>query len=414
VIRPVIQIIAMRSWGELGNLLAARTLAPALTEGLGNVRVQVLEAEDFFPRLASIGARIERLARAEVAPADRRMRYLQLLAPLAERFFSGFEVADASRSLAGELELLVRHLQRTQPDVVIGMKGLVSRLCLAAARRAGADPGVVNFVTNEGLLRLEIHRSPHLPLNLVPFESGRSYLVEKYDFAQERVRVVGRLLAQPQVGAAFSADRRGPAMSAGAFTARRIDDARMVVLANRGGDAYLRLLEHMATRHRSLPVVFVALRDPGLAAAAQMIATGERLDTWSIFEGLTQTEYLRCLTWLRECSVPILVTKTGPNTVLEAAACGLPQLLLESGLPMETWVGPFVAEYGLGLAFTYVDDLLSQLESWLRHPVQVAFHRRCAVRFATAYLDQAEARARLVAALTEVLDRAPEPRAVTC
>src|SRR5436309_518120 len=77
-----ILIVAMRSWGELGNLLAARTLARRLTDMLGVADVQVLEAEHYFPRLAETGAAIREITLGDVSPAEKRLRYAEVMRDL--------------------------------------------------------------------------------------------------------------------------------------------------------------------------------------------------------------------------------------------------------------------------------------------------------------------------------------------
>ena len=64
-----VQVISMRTWGELGNLLAGRTLAATLAAGLDDAEVTVVEAETLFPQFAEAGAAIRELVAARL-PAD--------------------------------------------------------------------------------------------------------------------------------------------------------------------------------------------------------------------------------------------------------------------------------------------------------------------------------------------------------
>ena len=393
-----LQILAMRTWGELGNLLAARTLASALTSELPGVEVEVLEAEALFPRFARIGAAIEGIAKMPCEPAERHGNYLSFMTQLEEVFPHDLEARERPLGMLDpELDRLVEHFGSTRPDLVVGTKGVISRLCLAALRRAGLDVPVVNFVTNEGLLRLPIHRSAALAHNLVPFESARRYLLVEHAFLPERVQVVGRLIAQPEL--ARFVEHGGPTEMPAECPA----DVRVLVLSNRGGEPYLRLLRHLAEWYPELPVIFIGYNDPPLCEAAERLRREQSLPRWRIFSKLGQGDYLRYLCWLTESNCPMLVSKTGPNTMCEAAYFGVPQLLLYSGLPMEDWVIPFLHELDLGRGFDTMEKLISAMEDWLQHPADVVRMKEGARRFATTTMDQVRTRRRIGAIFAELL-----------
>jgi hypothetical protein len=391
MMRGGIQILAMRSWGELGNLLAARTLAEVLSLHL-DVEVQILEAETLFPRFAEIGARIRELVVGSRSPAEVQGRYLALVEALSATFGAGLE-AEPPDWLDAELLPLIAHFEETRPLVVCGMKGIITRLCLPALRRAGQRAGVINFVTNEGLLRFPFHRSPLFPCTLVPLARSRDYAVTACGFSPAAVQVVGRLVAT-----------RG--LAAEAPAAPPTDRPRVIVFSNRGGDAYRRVLGRLAQRAAPPELRLMAHGEPALVAELGRLRERHGLDGWSAIEGATQPRYFECLAWLTSSRRPLLVSKAGPNTALEAAYFGAPTLLLDSGLPMEEWVLDLVNGEGLGRASRSVDDLLGALDAWLDDPTSLDACRERARAFARAALDQDFARRAIVAAFRERLEQA--------
>src|SRR5262245_40743399 len=93
----------MRSWGELGNLLAAKLLASALSEEMDATTV-VIEAESLLPRLADIGGRIQELVSRHDAPEAIRSDYMELVRELTSVFPPNFELGCAPAPLRRELQ----------------------------------------------------------------------------------------------------------------------------------------------------------------------------------------------------------------------------------------------------------------------------------------------------------------------
>lgn len=410
-----IQIIAMRTWGELGNLLAAKILAGVLGQQLPEVNIQVIEAETLLPRFGPIGATISKIAKTPGEPASRYQQYMAMMDQVAEVFYQGFEVDTPIKGpLASEIQAFVEHFRQTKPDLVVGTKGVISRVCLAALRQAGLDIPVVNYVTNEGLLRLQIHRSHHLAYNLVAFDSGRRYALEEHGFDPERVTTVGRLIAQTELHQFL--ERRGAAASDERTASLDTTDlgdcaTRVVVFCNRGGQAYLRLLEHLATFQSQIALIFIGYNDADLVAGAQRLRDDQHLTQWRIFDRLDQGNYIRYLTWLAEAQYPLLISKTGPNTMLEAAYFGIPQLLLNSGLPMEQWVNPFIHDVGMGEGFENMDALIAEVDAWLKQPEQIAERKARAIEFSRVTMDQAQTAARIGTVFRDIL-RTASPESV--
>ncbi|GGK06719.1 hypothetical protein GCM10010123_40610 [Pilimelia anulata] len=394
---PRIRIVSMRTWGELGNLLAGHTLAAHLRAGLPGAVVDVVEGEELYPPFAGVGAAIRDLVRAGLPPDGVRAGYLRIMDGLTRTLPPDFE-AEPPPALRRDLGAVAAHLDRDRPDLVIGTKGVLSRLCHAALHRSGRGTPVVNYVTNEGLLRLPVHRSRTLPVHLVQFERARAYLVGWHGYDPGRVHAVGRLLARDQAGRFFE----GGAPAAAVDPALAAAGRRVLVLANRGGPAYGRLVAELAADHPDAALVVVALHDPDLAAAAAGALCG-RPGPWRVFEALPQGDFLRYLDWLAAADAPLFLSKTGPNAMLEGLHYGLPQLLLRSGLPMEEWVGPFLAEHGVGAAFDRMADLAAAATRWVGDPAGLGRRRDRARRLSATLLDPAAAHRRTVAAVAAVL-----------
>jgi hypothetical protein len=401
-----IQIIAMRSWGELGNLLAARTLAACLEPRI-HTAVHVIEAETLFPRFDAIGRKIADIMSTGSEPEEKRRRYLTLMTQVEPTFPVRCEIDERlPLELTTELEPWVQWFSKTRPRLVIGTKGIISRLALAALRRAASPAPLLNFVTNQGLLTLPLHRSRWLPRHFVPFESARQYLLAQHGYAPDQVRTVGRLLAHGET-AKFVERPKGASASSASLQLPSDIERRVVVFVNRGGPTYLEVLRALADSPEPTAVLFIGYNDPALVAAARELTRARSLTHWAIVERLGQGEYLSSLRWLSEGRLPILITKTGPNTVLEAAYFGVPQLLLRSGLPMEEWVSAFVEEHGFGRGFPQMSALVAELRTWLRSPEPLLLRQAAAKKFAADHLNQAQVERTLESGVRELLAARP-------
>ena len=93
--------------------------------------------------------------------------------------------------------------------------------------------------------------------------------------------------------------------------------------------------------------------------------------------------------------------------MLEGLYFGVPQLLVRSGLPMEEWVGPFLAEHGVGRGFDRMEELVEVAVRWVGDPDELPRRRRRAMALARTLLDPDRARRQTVAAVAAVLDGVP-------
>src|SRR5438034_8527833 len=104
-----IEILALRTWGNLGNLLAARKLGRRLKTLLSNVRINVLQAEDFCPPLSHLGALIREMTETVTNPTTLRSRYLLLMAEAAKHFPPGLETSRNAGACASDVARLTQH-----------------------------------------------------------------------------------------------------------------------------------------------------------------------------------------------------------------------------------------------------------------------------------------------------------------
>lgn len=408
--RDRIQVLSPRTWGEFGNYLAATRLSRVVSGEL-DADVTLLEAEPILPWLGEVGAEIREITVTSADATERTRRYLALMGRLAARFPRGFEVDEAA-SRRHELAGLVAHFDRTRPDVVIGTKGFVARLCVAAARAAGYPRAVVSHVTNPGLLHLDIHRSPHPDLTMVSMQWAKDLLIAREGGSSDRIHVVGPLVAEHDLReflAGDGASGAGPAGPAGGASGWG-DSARpkIIVFSNRGGPAYPRVVRHLADRHPDIDLVFVGYNDPHLAEEAA--AAGGSTADWRFHSRLTQAEYFDYIDQASRSPYALLISKGGPNTTLEAAYFGIPVLMLESGLPMENWVADLIHDNSLGRCCATADELIAVLDDWLAHPEKISAYKRSAVSFAGDTLDQRAVAARIGAAVGQLTSaRQPSP-----
>lgn len=317
-------ILCASTWGQFGNVNAAKRLA-RLIGPLFDPRVEIVvqPAEQWLPFVERAGTRMREIASTSAGPEERRERYLEFIGELEARFPAGFE---SNPHFVGEdcdLDQLAARIAEFDPQLIVGTKGFISRLAQAALLRAGRDIPIVNYVTNDGLLTLPLHRTPPEILNLVQTEFGARMLA-----AHPRVEVVGPLVGRSGFGAQGADPDERPLIA---------------ILCNRNPE-YRRLFDALIAQGDAIRVRTIILGCPDLLAHVRATAPGH----WQIWDALAVETYLDLLADVSAARTSLLVTKSAPNSVLEAVAAGIPVLALPSGLPMESWVSELVAERGLG------------------------------------------------------------------
>lgn len=401
-----IQVISPRTWGEFGNYLAASRFTNVLRDHI-DARVTLYEAESMLPWVGEVGGRIRTITLTSPDTATRTERYLALMAELAVRWPAGFEAGTLPTASADQLAGLVAHFRATTPDLVVGTKGFITRLCLAAIRLADRPgwtrPLVVNQVTNPGLLDLAIHRSPYPDLTLIGFEWARTRLIDEIGAPPDRVVAVGPLVAQHDLKGFLTSPESSNAPTAGGWDGG--DRPKVIIFCNRGGDDYLRFVEHLADRDADIDLVFVGYADAEFTERAAALARTGNTTRWRFHSKLSQADYFEYIAQAAKAPHAFLVSKAGPATTLEAAFFGIPVLMLHSGLPMERWVSGLIHDEGLGRCCESADELIACLDSWLDDPARIAEHKALATAYAATSLDQAAVGARIGRAVRALRER---------
>jgi len=400
-----IHVFALRTWGNLGNLLAARKLAARLDTLLPGASIQVFEGEQFVAALAEFGVRIRELKEAVSDPAELRFGYLALMEDASARFPPDTEITPGASPFDPHAAPLADHFAHSRPDLVIGAKGLLSRVCVKALRQAGLDIPIINHVTNHGLISIAAHRSRAFTLNLVPFEETRSALLTAYGYRQDNIAVVGPILS----GVAREGPRSPVAHDSVDHHAvvQGREERAVILFANHAGCDYARLLAECGDLLAPVHVIVIAHQRPDLLDRVRTLKSHLGADKWRVYDSLDQVEYFDEIAAAARAEHSFLVSKSGPNTVLEAVTLGLPVLVHVSGLPMEDWVTDFVATHGLGRACDSEADLAAQLRSWIVSPAAVADCKRRLPAVAATYLDPTLTDRRLLGVFTGLLSGAP-------
>jgi UDP-N-acetylglucosamine:LPS N-acetylglucosamine transferase len=367
-------VCSLRTWGQLGNRLAGKTLCRSIKRFLPEVQAMQILGEDLIPLLESYGNRIREISRTARDASELYERYMYLIAEIDSAFPTGFERADAQRSAAirAILKGAAAFLKDRRPDLVIATKGFLGRLMFAAMNEASLSTPLIVYVSNPGLLSLPIHRSQELAY-LVGFEHARDDLVKRYGIDASKVLVTGPLISSAALKNSLpNQPAEHPCVNAPIKPKR----PGIVLYSNYGGEAYLRFFESVLTSAVDHDIVFILGDDQNRCDQARKMAdslepSNRRV---AVFSGLDQGSYLDLIRDYASIEGSFLITKSGPNTVLEAANIGLPVLAHRSGLPMEEWVENLVNEQGIGQAFPYLEELENGLQQWIDSPHIV---RRC-------------------------------------
>src|SRR5690349_19123528 len=133
---PRIGIAAMTSWGEAGNWLSAEGLSAALTERLPSATVEVQPCDVLVPECREVGSAIKKATLAGRTAAERAAGYSAALDGLLTRFPAGAE-RRPGHAPGPDLGRVVEWIERFEPDVLVGTKGVITRTLAAACRVLG-------------------------------------------------------------------------------------------------------------------------------------------------------------------------------------------------------------------------------------------------------------------------------------
>jgi hypothetical protein len=388
-------ILASRSWGELGNLNAAKRLAEALHRSTIRCEPVVHAIEEFYTPFEQYGSEIEDIKQGSHTADQVRTRYSTLMKQIAERFPRDFETQAVAAEAPQQLRELGGFLMSSGASVIIATKGFISRLAICAMRMVSSSIlPVINYVTNEGLLGFDIHIARSAFRHTVPSDYGAQLLM-RAGVREAVIRVVGPLVA---VSGNF------------ANIEDREERQHVGVLINRGGHEYWPLLRALAGRGSAICVTVVCV-------GADFLATRLRLfcpPHWTLLSKLPAGQYLDLLEKMACSRSPLLICKAGPNTVLESVAAHIPVVALRSGLPQEDWVSDRVKNDCLGISAESPYELADQLSTLLDSPDALNSLRTRVREFAAARLRRDKAEANIAAVLAEVLKLRTHETAAPC
>ncbi len=375
-----IVIICARTWGQMGNFLAAQRLAETLklfAEPGTSIHVQ--PAEELCPGVAQTGQRMLEIASCSGNLAERRARYLALIEELQTEYPQGFEVGNEIVGDSSDVKLLAEFLESEKPDLIIGTKGFFSRMAQAATGYGGLLIPIINYVTNDGLLTLPLHQTSGGILNLVQTEFGARMIADRSPF-----KIVG-----PLVGHCTSSQRL-------------IDpDKRLQVgvLCNRNPE-YKAIYDALAEYGDAIRVKTIVIGCPELLSDLRLHAPAH----WDILDAQLAKNYLELLADLRTATDCVFVTKSSPNAVLEAVAAGLPVLALNSGLPMEEWMLQLIKERGLGWPAHDSEHAVSILRSLVGQPKHIAEMSASVFKYSTTSINNHSDGSNIYQAILSVLN----------
>lgn len=342
-----ILIISMSTWGELGNWLSGKTLSDMLQTDIPDAQITQIKAESVYQHFASIGLQIKSATLAATDPEARQLAYCGILEKY-ENHFESLQTLDLSE-LKATLSLL-------NPDVVIGTKGVICRICIEALRQLHRSTPVVNYVTNHGHFRFKIHHCVAARLHLVRFPESKDYLLEHTTFDSTTVLPVGYLLNTSNIDL-----NNAPLASNPTASSQKVFKPSVVVMSNRGGVEYLKLLEHFLLNFPHVKVAFLSIKDEELYNAALKLVRDYQNTNCNILRDLNHQEFLELLVQYKEHGPTIYVSKASPNAIFEAVYLKMPMLLVRSGLPMEDWAAEKVLKEGLGLVYDSISDVINSI-----------------------------------------------------
>lgn len=364
------EIIAARTWGALGNYLAASNLAEVLERRL-SWKVNLREIETLVPWAAESGRRIADICSSSGSPEVLHRSYMQFADEALRLMPDSYEVHSDAAPI--RLDDLLDCVQSADSGIFIGTKGVVSRMLTYCVRRTKSRSPIWNYVTNPGLFEMGMHRAPYSDFTTVPFIWNKERLLEISDVRPEQVYVTGPLLRR-------NLSNVGP-------TAKGAADSLplVVVFNNRCGAVMSRLVCALAEQRANCDVVYIALDENQTQLDRVRRLASER--QWEVYEKLPQSHYFEYLERAATTPGSCVVAKASPATVFEVVSRNIPLVTVSSGLPQEDWVPEMIRSWGLGSHCRTTADLLVAVQEQLNQRENVHY-RRLIRSFTETHLDQ--------------------------
>lgn len=390
-----ILILSMKTWGELGNYLAGELLANTFKNIDSSLNVKVHAADDIIETLATIGKEIKEIMLTAANAEDVFLRYNNLFSSYEANLYSAdfeHDVTNRRCKLDEEINVLREFIAAYNPDIVIGTKGIISRLVFAANNQGSKRFKLINYITNHGLLDLAIHRSSEIMINIVQFEDAKNYILSNYNYSTERVLVTGRISSRPYLTNALNGD----------FLPRIMNNNLSIILfANRISECALLVANRLVGYSEKVNLYVICQGDEKLEKELKNLIQSHNINNWIIYGNLIQNDYFKLVSSLKFSKHSLLISKTGPNTMLEAIQYEIPVLLLNSGLPMEQWVAAFIKDNYLGFVEPNITCLLIRLNFILENLFELENFQKASQRVSHIFTDEKVVHSRLRDLITD-------------
>lgn len=387
-IRARIVIYTLRTWGAFGNFLAAKRLQALLLREHPGWRVSVVCADELLEPFAAVGRGLASRQFLDSKPCIRRRLYFDLISPIQQIVEHIERFGDPREDIVP----LVADLVRRKPTVIVCTKGVLTRLVSVIRDILGLNIRLANYVTNPGLLKLALHRCSGADVHLIPFPIDRRLSLRLSSGTRDRIKVVGPLITRSKSG-----PRRDKP-----YTVHQ-NRPIIAILCNRGGDGYLDLMKSLTRFHDAVDIIFVASGDKKMYSRVCSLAKTYHCSTWRVHLSLRQRQLHSYLRELSRRRLALFVSKTGPNSMLEAACAGIPMILHKTGLPMEIWVPEFVHRHRIGRICSCEHKLASVVMKWLRNPSQILVARRAVLQLRRTLPTSVEVQRRILRAFRQLL-----------
>lgn len=379
----------MTTWGELGNFLSGSCLVSALKSKHPDYSIDIVPAEYIFPVFEEVGRRIRRLSLEATTAAERYEQYCDCLNYYEETYFSRIESTFDEADFA-KLKVLILN---TNPDVIIGTKGVIARVCSVLVERLGLTIPVVNYVTNHGHFMFKIHDCNLAAGHIGRYPESAEALARYRDFPRDRIRVVGYLLGVHILSDKLYKDRQRA-------TDQSRDDVKTTVflVSNRDANNCLELVQYIDEHLQNLTVKIIIIKNQVLREQVQQLSFSGNNEI-VILNDEPQEVYFSLLNAAQHDGRAIYISKASPNAIFECTYFGVPMLLFRSGLPIEEWAIPKMEEERLGHVFDGTEGLKAKLKEWIDNPALIDECRRTMQTYADEHLDQQATIDRISAAI---------------
>jgi len=332
-------LLAMKSWGEMGNFNSAHKLA-RLIEQVG-WDVDVVAFDELLPEFAHFGIKLGNLRDQDISEREVEKVYADVMDEC------GVCVRQMLSEPASSLQKLIKLISERNYRFVIGAKGVISRIVSELQGRSLISVTAANYLTNHGLLDIDIHRPvvgmPQICVTVDAVEHLMHLGVAEKDIFNIRY---------PGGHGDFSINHQAADGS-----------INVVVFDNHGGAVFSRLVRSLLGFDPKIHLHVIALSPEKYS----QLLDGK---SSTLVGKMSFADYQQFLADRQHERRTVLVTKAGPNTVFEAIRHELPVIVVPSGLPPEKWVARFVVEREIGRVCNSHQQVKSVLDGYLMNTIE--------------------------------------------